>query len=124
MAKRKQHLLAACSVTDLRQRGGEVVAVFVHQVVGVASEILAQLLHDLIDVLLGEVGGAQNNGLPAGRAQRDGRASTCQLLHKHSLELEGLSQLGGVAGVDLEDAAKGVRVTPICKFCRGDRAKE
>lgn len=60
-------------VTDLRQRGGEVVAVLVHQVVGVASEILAQLLHDLINVLLCEVCGAQNNGLPVGRAWRDGR---------------------------------------------------
>lgn len=45
------------------------VAVFVHQVVGVASELLPQLLHDLIHVLLGEVRGAQHNGLPVGRSQ-------------------------------------------------------
>lgn len=41
----------------------------------------------------------------------------------HSLEFEGLSQLCGVAGVDLEDAAEGVRVTPVRKFCKGDRAE-
>lgn len=70
-------------VTDLRQRGGEVVAVLVHQVVGVASEILPQLLHDFIDVLLREVRGAQNNGLPAGRAQR-WAPCTCQRLRKHT----------------------------------------
>lgn len=31
--------------------------------VGVAFEVFAQLLHDLVNVLLCEVGGAQNNGL-------------------------------------------------------------
>lgn len=57
-------------VTDLRQRGGEVVAVFVHQVVGAASKLFAQLLHDLIDVLLREVCGAQHDGLPVWRVQK------------------------------------------------------
>lgn len=103
------------------------VAVFVHQVVGVASEVLPQLLHDLIHVLLREVRGAQDNGLPVGRAQAGGRATsapcTCRLLHKHSLEFEGLSQLGRVAGIDLKDAAEGVRVAPVREFCRGGGAE-
>ena len=41
----------------------------------------------------------------------------------HSLEFEGLSQLGGVAGGDLEDAAEGVRVTSVCKLCSGKRGE-
>lgn len=68
--------------SDLRQRGGEVVAVFVHQVVGAASKFLAQLLHDFIDVLLREVCRAQHNGLPVWRTQNDGWMAsaprTCQ----------------------------------------------
>lgn len=40
------------------------VAVFVHEVVGVAFEFFTELLHDFIYVLLCEVCGAQNNGLP------------------------------------------------------------
>ena len=34
----------------------------------------------------------------------------------HSLEFERLSQFGGVAGVDLKDAAERVWMTPVCKF--------
>lgn len=68
--------------SDLRQRGGEVVAVFVHQVVGAATKFFAQLLHDFIDVLLREVCSAQHNGLPVWRAQDNGRMAsalhTCQ----------------------------------------------
>lgn len=113
-------------MTDLRQRGGEVVAVFVHQVVGAAPKLFAQLLHDFIDVLLREVRGAQHDGLPVWRVQKDGRVAsapcTCQL-QRDSLELEGLSQFGGVAGVDLKDATEGVGVTPVCKLCRDDRAE-
>ena len=41
--------------TCLRQRRGEVVAVLVHQVVGVALVLLAQLLHNLLYVVLQEV---------------------------------------------------------------------
>lgn len=44
-------------------------------------------------------------------------------MEKHSLEFEGFSQFGCVAGVDLKDAAEGVRVTPVCKFCRDDKAE-
>lgn len=40
-----------------------------------------------------------------------------------SLELEGLPQLGRVAGVDLEDAAEGVGVTPVREFCSADGAE-
>lgn len=47
---------------------------------------------------------------------------TCRL-QQDSLELEGLSQFGSVAGVDLKDATEGVGVTPVCKFCRGDKAE-
>lgn len=43
------------SGTHLRQRRGEVIAVLVHEVVSVALVLLAQLLHDLLDVVLQEV---------------------------------------------------------------------
>lgn len=102
------------------------VAVFVHQVVGAASKLFAELLHDFVDVLLREVRGAQHDGLPVGRVQKMGRGASapcaCQL-QQDSLELEGLSQFGCVAGVDLEDAAEGVGVTPVCKFCSDDKAE-
>lgn len=102
------------------------VAVFMHQVVGAASKLFAQLLHDFIDVLLREVRGAQHDGLPVWRVQKDGRvasaACTCQP-QQDSLELEGLSQFGCVARVDLKDATEGVGVTPVCKFCRDDNAE-
>lgn len=123
------HLLTLGFVTDLGQRRGEVVAVLVHQVVGVATEILPQLFHDFIHVVLCEVCGAQNDGLPVGRAGRDGRAAsvacTYRLLHTHThlLEFEGLPQLGRIAWVDLEDPAERVRVTPVCKFCGDDGAE-
>lgn len=56
----------------------------------------------------------------SGDHSRDGRAvpGRCSPGKTHSLELEGLPQLGRVAGVDLEDAAEGVGVTPVCEFCR------
>lgn len=41
--------------THLRQGRGEVIAVLVHQVVGVALVLLPQLLHDFLDVILQEV---------------------------------------------------------------------
>lgn len=97
------------------------VAVLVHQVVGIASKFFAQLLHDFIDVLLCEVGSAQHNGLPVWRVQKDGRMAsapcTCQF-QQDSLEFEGLSQFGCVAGVDLKDATEVVGMTPVCKFWR------
>lgn len=40
------------------------VAVLVHEVIGVAFELLAKLLHDLVHVLFREVGGPQDDGLP------------------------------------------------------------
>lgn len=75
------------------------VAVFVHEVVCVPFELLAQLLHDFIDVLLCEVCGAQNNGL---------------------LELECLSQLGGVARVDFKDATERIGMSTVCKLSAVD----
>ena len=41
------------------------VAVFVHEVVGAAPELLAQLLHYPVHVVLREVGHAQHYRLPA-----------------------------------------------------------
>lgn len=117
------HLLNPGFVTDLGQRGGEVIAVLVHQVVGVAPEILPQLLHDFIHVVLREVCGAQNDGLPVGTAGQDGNLDLPTPSHTHLLEFEGLPQLGRVAWVDLEDPAERVRVTPVCKFCRNDGAE-
>lgn len=95
------------------------VAVFVHQVVGVPFELLPELPHDLIHVLLCEVRGAQNDGLPAEAAGHQDR-----FLQRHrspagtrrSLEFERLSELSGVARVDFEDAAEGVRVAPVRKL--------
>lgn len=75
------------------------VAVFVHEVVRVPFELLSQLLHDFIDVLLCEVCGAQNNGL---------------------LELKCLSQLRSIARVDFEDATERVGMSTICKFSAVD----
>lgn len=53
-------------IAYLWQGGREVIAVLVHQVVGVAFEFFSQLLHDLVNVLFGEVCCAQCNRLPVG----------------------------------------------------------
>lgn len=42
------------------------VAVLVHEVIGVAFVLLPHLLHDALHVLLGEVGAAQDYGLSIG----------------------------------------------------------
>ena len=102
--------------------------------VGAASELFTQLLHDFIYVLFCKVRGAQNNGLPVGthgethqlsyhRCQRHRRVRIGRERGTHSLEFECLSQFGGVAGVDLEDAAERVRMAPVCKLCVGKDAK-
>lgn len=43
------------------------VAILVHEVVGVAFKLFAELLHDFIYILLREICGAENNGLPVFR---------------------------------------------------------
>lgn len=124
-----KHLEVSKTLTDLRQRGGEVVAVFVHEMVGVAFKLFAEFLHDFIHVLLCEVRGSQNNGLPGWKhrelhqyclslpaALKTSQGADCSG-GTDSLEFEGLAQFGSVAGVDFKDAAEGVRVTPVGKFC-------
>lgn len=71
------------------------VAIFVHEVVGVAFELFTELFHDFIYVLLCEICGAQNNGL---------------------LEFECLSQFSGISRVDFKDATERVWMPPVCKF--------
>lgn len=55
--------------------------------------------------------------------------STVQAVHcalgykRRSLEFERLPQLSGIARVDLKDAAEGVRMAAVGKFCRDEEAK-
>lgn len=51
--------------SHLRQCWGEVVAVFVHEVVGVAFVLLSHLFHDPLHILFCEVGTSQDNGFSA-----------------------------------------------------------
>ncbi len=54
--------MCVCVRTYLWQRWGEVVAVLVHEVVGVAFVLLPHLLHDPLHILLCEVCAAQDYG--------------------------------------------------------------
>lgn len=55
--------------TDLRQRRRKMVAVFVHQVVGIPLELLSQLLHYFINVLLCKVCRTQSDSLSGEETQ-------------------------------------------------------
>lgn len=97
-----------------------------HEVVGVALELFTELLHDFIDVLLGEIRRSQNDRLPVWK-QRAASALTLTIadfgLFLCSLEFERLSELGGVAGVNFKDAAERVGMTAVCKLCVGKAQK-
>ena len=53
------------AITDLGERGGEVVAVLVQEVVLISPELLPQLIHNLPHVSWGEVRPAHLDRLPA-----------------------------------------------------------
>lgn len=63
-----------CKNTDFRERGRKVVAVFMHQMVGVSFELLPQLLHYLINVLLCKVCRTQSYRLSG---EETGHVSDC-----------------------------------------------
>lgn len=87
------------STQQLRERGRKMVAVFVHQVVGVPLELLSKLLHYFINVFLCKVCCAQSYSL---------------------FEFERFPQFWGISRVDFKNATEGIWMATIRKLSAVD----
>ncbi len=103
------------------------VAVFVHQVVGIPLELISQLLHYFINVLLCKVCRTQSYSLSEEETQLV-RIFLCVAINvcvyvKNSLEFESLPQFWGISRVDLKNATEGIWMAAICKLYREQNNK-